>query len=692
MLRTSILRAARLPRAACASSASIVASLRSTAVRSAGLTQTAAFQGRVVPAPSLVARFGRGYSTSNATADATADETQEDKGESGLVTKFSDLERVGVHKNLVRSLTQGLGYETMTSVQSMAMEPALIGKDIVAQAKTGTGKTLAFLIPVIQRMIDNNSDLAHPGRNRPTASDIRAIVMSPTRELAEQIGAEARKLIRGTGIIVQTAVGGTQRNAMLQKTRREGCHLLVATPGRLNDLLSSEDSGIGAPQLEALVLDEADRMLDVGFERELRQILRYLPDRRNVPRQTLLFSATVPKNVVSLARTYVDASNFQFVQTIKPEDVLTHQKVPQHILPVRGYENMYPTLLELIEREMEAANTPGSDRMPFKALVFLSTTSMVQLTQDVFYTLSHGKVKLPRQYHIHSKLTQRARTDAADQFRNARSAILFSSDVTARGMDFPNVTHVIQVGVPPDREQYIHRLGRTGRADKGGQGWLIIAENEITVARQMLTDLPIQRVSGFDCASYDMTDYHAKNGENGESIEDRPRQIDVVAQTMKSTPGSLLVDAYLSYLGGASSGRNVQTTCDNLNDWVYNGWGWKEPPAISSFIATKRGLHRVRGLNIQDSRSSNEVSGGDQFERQFSSSFNDSRGGSSGNFSNRGPRAGGASRYDSRGSRGYERGSGRGGDGYRGSSGPSRSGYGSRGDNGRFNDWSRDRS
>ena len=511
----------------------------------------------------------------------------------------------------------------------------------VAQAKTGTGKTLAFLIPVIQRMINDQPSLARWSRGRASASDIRAIILSPTRELAEQIGEEARKLVRGTGIVVQTAVGGTHKASMLRRTKMEGCHLLVATPGRLNDILSTEED-IAAPNLSALVLDEADRMLDVGFDRELREILRYLPNRTKVPRQTLLFSATVPKNVVQLARTYVDAKNFEFVQTINPEDTLTHEKVPQHIVAVDSHANLHPTLLELIQRETTAAQ----DGQPFKAVVFLGTTNFVQLTQMVFYNLHRNGHKLPRMYHIHSKLTQQQRTVAADSFRKATSAILFSSDVTARGMDFPNVTHVIQVGVPPDREQYIHRLGRTGRADKSGQGWLIIGRNELSHARTILTDLPIKRADGFVSAEYDMS---VQDG-NG-----KPDTIDAILSAVQRVPRGLMEDTYMSFFGGSSAGRSMQVTCDNANALAVHGWGLDQPPAISEAIARKRGLMRIRGMNIRTGKSwdddgdreaesgrkgRNDRDDEDEFEKQFSLNSYDR------NSRRQDGRSGGSSGYD----------------------------------------------
>ncbi|CAK7232017.1 hypothetical protein SBRCBS47491_008125 [Sporothrix bragantina] len=620
MFRTAVLRAARLPRTAGVSSSSIVAGLRNVALPATSLGQTAALQGRAVPALSQVARFARFYSD-NATATATTETQTQTEPESetaspGLITKFSDLEKVGVHETLIDSLTRRMRYENMTPVQSMTINPALEGKDVVAQAKTGTGKTLAFLIPVIQRMINDQPSLARRSRvSRASSDDIRAIIMSPTRELAEQIGEEARKLVRDTGIVVQTAVGGTHKASMLRRTKYEGCHLLVATPGRLNDILSSEDD-IAAPNLSALVLDEADRMLDVGFDRELREILRYLPSRAQVPRQTMLFSATVPKNVVQLARTYVDPKNFEFVQTINPDDTLTHEKVPQNLIAVDSHANLHPTLLELIHRETEAA----PEGQPFKAVVFLGTTNFVQLTQMVFFNMHRDGHRLPRMFHIHSKLNQGQRTLAANNFRKASSAILFSSDVTARGMDFPNVTHVIQVGVPPDREQYIHRLGRTGRANKSGQGWLLLAENELNQARRILTHLPIKRVDGFKSAEYDMS---VKDG------KDEPETIGPVAAAAQRLPRGLMEETYLSFFGGMSRDRSLQVACDNANAMALYSWGMEEPPAISEALAKKRGLQKIRGMNIKRGNARyndrDDGEGGDEFERQFSRNSFDGR-------------------------------------------------------------------
>lgn len=474
--------------------------------------------------------------------------------------------------------------------------------DSVAQARTGTGKTLGFLVPTISRIIQQDPTLGSRSLNQARADDIRAIIISPTRELAEQIGAEARKLCRHTGVKVQTAVGGMNKAMMLRKTRHEGCHLLVATPGRLFDLLSDEYSGIDAPNVQALVLDEADRMLDVGFDKELQQIVRLLPNRKEKPRQTLLFSATIPKDVVSIARVYVDASNFQFVQTISADEAPTHEKVPQHIVPVPGFEHFIPTLLEIIDKAQKGEHGPD----PVKAIVFFNQTAMVKMVDELFQYLPRYIPSLPPSYAIHSGLDQRDRTRAADNFRKVQSGILISSDVTARGMDFPNVTHVIQFGVPPTREQYIHRLGRTGRANKSGQGWIIIRKEEISDARRKLPGLPIKRNDTLECAAVD-----TKNAERSAL----PEQYKQVADGMRRVRKGLVREVYEKYLN--PHGRHVtQELVDSANWWTQNQCGFETPPTVGANLARLvPGITRVSGVTFQDSdrgshRGGNERAGG----------------------------------------------------------------------------------
>jgi ATP-dependent RNA helicase MSS116, mitochondrial len=533
----------------------------------------------------------------------------------------------------------------------------------VAQARTGTGKTLAFLLPVLQRILQESPELAQRSRSRASPKDIRAIILSPTRELAEQIGVEAKKLTSNTGLIVQTAVGGTMKNQMLYKVRMEGCHILVATPGRLNDILSDPGSGIAAPRIAALVLDEADRMLDVGFEVQLQEILRILPDRESQPRQTLLYSATIPRSVINLAREYVDTRNFEFVQTVNADETPTHEKIPQHIVTTSGYENLFPALLELLQREMRQPEVA----MPLKAMVFLPTTFSVQLATQLFQELSRLDRSIPRIYSIQSKLTQNARTNAAENFRRATSAILFTSDVTARGMDFPNVSHVIQVLPPQERDTYIHRLGRTGRQNKAGAGWLIVPRSDVQTCRELLGGLPIRPFDGLESASA--------------SLDGPPDSMPQVAQTVisaaKHVDEDLIKAAYLSFMGRIT-GRSKEDQLNGLNDMVTNIFGLKEPPRISPVLAQKLGLSKLRGVNIgHEPRQSNYgKSDRDAFESKFSGGSSGAGYGGSRGGGGYGRERGGGGVYGGRSGGGY--GGRGGGGGYRDRRGGDGGGYGDR--------------
>lgn len=439
-------------------------------------------------------------------------------------------------------------------------------------------------------MITEDPTLASRRASRAARSDdVRGIILSPTRELAEQIAAEARRLTRHTGLVVQSAVGGTHKASMLRQTQRQGCHLLVATPGRLNDLLQDSSSGIEAPNLAALVLDEADRMLDVGFEKELGEITRCLPSPQEKVRQTMLVSATIPDDVIRLARSMVRPNDFEFVQTIAENDSLTHEKIPQHIVSVSSWTNMFPTLFELIDREATALASDRSQPQ-FKAIVYFNTTAMVELAGEMgFQRRKNNLMKIPT-FAINSQLSQAQRTKAAEMFRNSRSGILFSSDVTARGMDFPNVTHVIQVDAPRERESYIHRLGRTGRQNKDGEGWLLLPPMSAPSARKLLRGLPLQPNKTLESPGVDI------------EAEELPHYHQEVTNLTGSVPKRLLGSAYTSLFGGQVSQR--EELVEDLNNWAVKGWGWTEPPPVSSGWARNQGLLNC-GLNIQDARREN---------------------------------------------------------------------------------------
>ncbi|KAE8452683.1 hypothetical protein EG329_013942 [Mollisiaceae sp. DMI_Dod_QoI] len=535
------------------------------------------------------------------------------------VTKFHELvDHNMVHPNVVDMITKGMGHHTMTEVQTMTINQGLLGTDIVAQARTGTGKTLGFLIPTIQNILRANPGLASPmQRSRAKANDIRAIIISPTRELAEQIGVEAGKLCRNTGLRVQMAVGGNSKRS------------------RLQDLLSDDYSGIRAPNLTTLVLDEADRLLDSGFSTEIEAIVDLLPNREHVDRQTLLFSATMPQEVMHLVRDTLKP-NFEFIQTVKRGDIATHEKVPQKIVITPGLENFMPALLELAKREIARFEAKELDAKPFKALVYHSSTANVKLAYEIFRGLRTGGGLFGKHplhpasiSEMHAQLTQEQRTRVSERFRRAESAIMFSSDVTARGMDFPNVSHVVQIGLPPNTEQYIHRIGRTGRGDKTGEGWIIVDECQLQAARRMLRSLPISPDKSLESAAVDMT----KDAQLPKHVAETLSQ---VGESTKMVPRIAKVQAYMANL--AQLRHRPAEAIAALNRWSRYGWGFEQPPAINPTIVQRMGLAKVPGVNI----------GREQLEDDSRGQFG-GFGGREGRFSDRGSSRGFGGRGDGRG-------------------------------------------
>lgn len=473
----------------------------------------------------------------------------------------------------------------------------------LAQAKTGTGKTLAFLIPTMQNILNDPTfvQTRRTGRGRTGAScaDIRALIISPTRELAEQIAAEAMKVAANTGLIVQTAVGGTQKSYGLKKMQRDGCHLLVGTPGRLKDIFSDPRSGVAAPGLNTLILDEADRLLDDGFSQEIRELQDLLPDPYKVDRQTLMLSATVPREVMRMVDRTMKP-DYKFVKTIREDEAPTHMRVPQKAVFMHGYENALPSILELA-KEYKARQSEDPSLRPFKAIVYGNATSEVSLSANVFEELRTSPEDRRRplgrmsMIEIHSKLTQAGRTAAANNFRKATEAILFSSDVTARGMDFPDVTHVLQVGVPRDRVTYVHRLGRTARANKTGEGWIFLTEPERGYYNKMLQNIPIQE----DRTSLPVATYNMAEGLSGEPDSSLAQ----VTQAMSMLPPSVREIAWRSQFGTLVQSHGDRRACvAALNRNAVHGYCLPEPPAISPRLAQNLGLSRVRDLRVEGPR------------------------------------------------------------------------------------------
>ncbi len=389
-----------------------------------------------------------------------------------------------------RALAEVFKFERMSKVQAATLPLLLDGKDVFAKAKTGAGKTLSFLIPAVETLLRNPAPA--------NGHRIGIFVVSPTRELAQQILAEAQTLLRFHGSwTAQVVIGGTNINS--EKNRMQGrggisVDILVATPGRAVDHIENTPgftAAMGAARV--LILDEADRLLDMGFKAALDKILSVLPPGggrggAGHTRQTMLFSATVPEEVKSVALRCLRAG-YDLVDTVGAEEPQTNAQVHQELL-VTPPSSVIPALARAL------ANIVRSDPA-HKVIVFFTTARLTGYMAGVFEKMPVPKGPIAggaTRFNIvemHSRKSQGYRTGAAERFRSGFGILMFSSDVSARGMDYPGITHVVQVGLT-DRESYIHRVGRTARAGKSGSGLLLLADYEAPALMRDLRDIPIK--------------------------------------------------------------------------------------------------------------------------------------------------------------------------------------------------------
>jgi ATP-dependent RNA helicase MSS116 len=379
-------------------------------------------------------------------------------------------------------------------------------RDLLVKAKTGTGKTLAFLVPAIEariKAIDKagvdaleknggvpDARVVEDAKRTYARKTVGTVVISPTRELATQISQEAVKLTHWhKNFEVKLFTGGSSRGQQLRDFKRGRNDIVVATPGRIRDVLENDpDVAEVLKTATHLVLDEADTLLDMGFRSDIDAIADFFP--KTPIRQTFLFSATVSPAIRQVAREVLDKDHV-FVDVVSKDSSPVHAHIPQHYTVLPSAKEQLPHLLRIIAHDQLA--NPGNS----KIMIFLNTTKQTQLFTTLLHKLS--KTTLParsRIYEIHSKRSQASRTAASNAFRRDRSgaAILVTSDVSARGIDYPGVTRVIQVGSPRSTEQYIHRVGRTGRAGKGGRADLLLLPLEQNFARYQLSDMPMKEL------------------------------------------------------------------------------------------------------------------------------------------------------------------------------------------------------
>ncbi|MEK4061254.1 MULTISPECIES: DEAD/DEAH box helicase [unclassified Paenibacillus] len=331
---------------------------------------------------------------------------------------------------LLNDLLKGQGIVKPTPVQEEAIPPVVQGLDVIARAKTGTGKTLAFLLPIMDKI---RVEAAYP----------QALVLAPTRELALQITEEARKLARHTGVKILAVYGGQDVEKQLRKLEG-GRHLIIGTPGRLLDHLRRETLDLGGVKM--LVLDEADQMLHMGFLEDVETIITAVPYRR----QTMLFSATMPDPIKRLAANYMK----------EPLDIVIKSGSP---IPL---DNIRQQVVECSDRNKEEALQALIERdRPYLAIIFCRTKRRVSKLNEALQAAGYDCDEL------HGDLSQGKREAVMKRFRDAKLQLLVATDVAARGLDVEGITHVFNYDLPLDADSYIHRIGRTGRA--GGKGLAI---------------------------------------------------------------------------------------------------------------------------------------------------------------------------------------------------------------------------
>jgi ATP-dependent RNA helicase RhlE len=354
---------------------------------------------------------------------------------------------------------ESLEYIAPTPIQREAIPIVLSGSDLIGCAETGTGKTAAFLLPTIQRM----GERPRPGT--------RVLVLLPTRELASQIEESYKQLAPKGSPRCVNVIGGASLSAQHESLRR-GVGIVVATPGRLLDLV--ERGWVDLSHIEVLVLDEADRMLDMGFLPQIRRVLALLPKER----QTLLFSATMSAPIEQLARSTMRSPKLVEVSPRGRAAVTVEQKA----YPVAS-ESKTALLLDLLERERESENFE-------RVLVFTRTRRAAERLSHILEAREH---KVNR---IHADRTQPQREAALRGFKEGRTRVLVATDIAARGLDVDSVSHVINYDVPEQPEDYIHRIGRTGRAGKGGRAITLVTPVEELSMRaiERLTGQAVERV------------------------------------------------------------------------------------------------------------------------------------------------------------------------------------------------------
>ena len=380
----------------------------------------------------------------------------------------SGFETLNLHPKLKQAI-DALGFKEMTPIQEKVLKFTLAGHDAIGRAQTGTGKTAAFLVSVINDLLNN------PIKEQRYRGEARALILAPTRELALQIESDAKELTKFTDLHVVTLLGGVDFDKQKAQLNKQFVDIIVATPGRLIDFVEQKE--VWLDQIEFLVIDEADRMLDMGFIPSVKRIVRYSP--RKEQRQTLMFSATFSYDVLNLAQQWL----FEPITVeIEPERK-TNADVEQRVYMVAKTDK-YKLLEEILR-----------DEPIEKVMIFANRRDQVRKLYDLLKRDGYKVVMLS------GEIAQDKRTKMLDQFKNGQHNIMIATDVAGRGIHVDGVSHVVNFTLPEQSDDYVHRIGRTGRAGARGVSISFLSEDDAfylpEIEKAIGQKLPLTRMEGY---------------------------------------------------------------------------------------------------------------------------------------------------------------------------------------------------
>ncbi|WP_010110906.1 ATP-dependent RNA helicase RhlB [Acinetobacter sp. P8-3-8] len=380
----------------------------------------------------------------------------------------SGFETLNLHPQLKQAI-DALGFKEMTPIQQKVLKYTLAGHDAIGRAQTGTGKTAAFLVSIINDLLNN------PIKEQRFRGEPRALILAPTRELAIQIENDAKDLVKFSNLNVVTLVGGVDFDKQKKQLNQNFVDIIVATPGRLIDF--TEQKEVWLDQIEFLVIDEADRLLDMGFIPSVKRIVRFSP--RKEQRQTLMFSATFSYDVLNLAQQWL----FEPVTVeIEPEKK-TNADVEQRVYVVEK-KDKYKLLRQIL-----------ADEPIEKVMIFANRRDQVRKLYD------HLKADGYKVVMLSGEIAQDKRLKMLDQFKNGQHNIMIATDVAGRGIHVDGVSHVVNFTLPEQSDDYVHRIGRTGRAGTQGVSISFLSEDDAfylpEIEKAIGQKLPLTRLDGY---------------------------------------------------------------------------------------------------------------------------------------------------------------------------------------------------